>query len=64
MYATGNGVIQDNVFAHMWWNIVATSGGKTATRNRDKVAQEMTPSQLEKAKDLARECVRKKFKGC
>ena len=35
-------------------------GGKL----RDIVAKEMTPSQLEKAQDLARECVRKKFKGC
>jgi hypothetical protein len=24
----------------------------------------MTPAQIEKAQDLARECIRKKYKGC
>ncbi|MEK9947016.1 MAG: tetratricopeptide repeat protein, partial [Alphaproteobacteria bacterium] len=62
MYATGTGVIQDNVYAHMWWNIAASSGNKDAVKNKDIVAGKMTPSQLEKAQDLARECVRKKYK--
>jgi hypothetical protein len=48
----------------MWWNIAASSGNKGAVKNRDIVAKQMTPSQLEKAQDLARECVRKKYKGC
>jgi antitoxin component YwqK of YwqJK toxin-antitoxin module len=64
MYAFGKGVIQDKVHAHMWWNIAASSGNKIAVKNRDKVAKRMTPSQLAKAKDLARECVRKKYKRC
>jgi TPR repeat protein len=64
MYAKGQGVIKDNVYAHMWWNIAASSGNKGAVKNRDIVAKQMTPSQLEKAQDLARECVRKKYKGC
>ena len=64
MYATGQGVVQDNVYAHMWWSIAASSGDKGAIENRDEVAGEMTPSQLEKAQDLARECVRKKYKDC
>ena len=63
MYKEGRGVIQDNVYAHMWFNIAASSGGKLAVENRDIVAKEMTPSQLEKAQDLARECVRKKYKA-
>ena len=64
MYYNGNGVIQDDVYAHMWWSIAASSGDKDAIENRDEVAGEMTPSQLEKAQDLARECVRKKYKDC
>ena len=64
MYKEGQGVIQDNVYAHMWWNIAASSGNKDAVKNRDLLAKEMTPPQLEKAQDLARECVRKKYKGC
>ncbi|MDP6417654.1 MAG: hypothetical protein QGG54_21930 [Gammaproteobacteria bacterium] len=58
MYGTGQGVIQDNVYAHMWWNIAASSGkSKYASKNRDIVAKRMTPSQLAKAQDLARNFV-------
>ena len=64
MYVTGQGIQQDYVRAHIWWNIAASSGDKGAVKNRDKVAGMMTPSQLEKAQDLARECIRKKYKGC
>ena len=64
MYGTGQGVIQDNVYAHMWWNIAASSGDKDAIGSRDIIAKRMTPSQLEKAQNLARECVRKNYKGC
>ena len=64
MYETGQGVPQDNVFAHMWWEIVVLSGDKDAVKNRNTVAKEMTPSQIETARKLARECVRKKYKGC
>jgi len=31
---------------------------------RDLVAKEMTPSQIQEAQRLARECVRKNYKGC
>ncbi len=65
MYANGTGVLQDYVRAHMWFNIASISRkSKNAPKNRDIVAGKMTPSQLEKAQDLARECVRKKYKGC
>ena len=57
MYDYGKGVPQDNVYAYMWYNIAASSGGKEAVK-------QMTPSQLEKAQDIARECIRKKHKGC
>jgi hypothetical protein len=64
MYDEGKGVLKDYVYAHMWYNIAASSGNKVASKNRDLIAKEMTPSQLEKSQDLARECVRKKYKGC
>ena len=63
-YVLGHGVLQDNVDAHMWLNIAASNGNKTDGKVRDLVAKEMTPFQLEKAQDLARECVRKNYKGC
>ena len=64
MYGLGTGVIQDNVYAHMWLNIAASSGIKDAVKNRDIVAKEMTPADISTAQKLARECVRKKYKGC
>jgi hypothetical protein len=64
LYVKGQGVVQDYVYAHMWWNIAASSGNKSAGTNRDKVAGMMTPSQIAEAQDLARECVRKKYKDC
>ena len=59
MYAKGQGVIQDDVMAHMYWNIAAVSGHENAIENRGIVEEYMTPSQLEKAQDLAREWMRK-----
>jgi hypothetical protein len=32
MYGDGTGAIQDNVYAHMWWNIAALSGNKGAVK--------------------------------
>jgi TPR repeat protein len=63
-YVRGQGVIQDNVYAHMWLNIAASSGDKGSVKNRDIVAGKMTPARIEDAQKLARECVRKKYKGC
>ena len=64
MYQYGTGVPQDNVYAYMWWQIAAASGYKDASKNRDNIAKEMTPAQIEKAKKLARECIAKEYKGC
>ena len=64
MYDDGQGVLQDYIRAHMWFNIGASSGDKDASQNRDIVAQRMTPSQIETAQKLARECVKKNYKGC
>jgi len=65
MYDKGQGVLQDYVRAHMWFNIASISGkSKYASKNRDNVAKRMNSTQIETAQNLARECVRKKYKGC
>ena len=64
MYANGEGVLQDHVSAHMWFNIAASMGEKSAAKYRDQIAKSMPPAQIAKAQRLARECVRKKYKGC
>ena len=55
LYVNGSGVTQDYALAHMWWNIAASSGLKDAIYNRDILAKKMSPSQIEKAQDMARE---------
>jgi len=64
MYRNGEGVIQDNVYAHMWFNIAAASGDENGARNRDAIASQMTPAQIAEAQTLARECVAKNYRGC
>ena len=64
MYANGQGVTQDYIRAHMWWNIAASQGDKDAMENRDIVEKKMTPVDISKAQQLARECVAKNYKGC
>jgi TPR repeat protein len=64
MYGNGQGVIQDSVYAHMWFNIAASTGLLAAVEDRDSIADEMTAADISKAQDLARACVQKNFKGC
>jgi len=67
MYATGRGVPQDDVRAHMWYNLAAAGfpAAEAEPRNvvvavRDAVAAKMTPAQIAEAQRLAREWKPKK----
>ncbi len=64
-YALGKGVIQDDIYAHMWANI-ANSNGAEKGKELIKILLEdgMTRSEVDKATDLARDCVKKNYKGC
>ena len=60
MYDNGQGVPQDYVQAHLWFNLAASRlrPGETrdkAIKNRDLVAEHMTPAQIAEAQKLARE---------
>ena len=55
MYHKGEGVLQDYVQAHKWWNIAAANGYEDARINRDLIGKEMTPEQIAEAQRLARE---------
>ncbi len=60
MYAKGQGVPQDDAQAHMWYNLAASrfSPGEKrnkAVKNRDIIAERMTPAQISEAQKLARE---------
>jgi len=54
MYVTGKGVQQDYVLAHMWFNLSSSQGMTTAIKVKNIVKKKMTPRQIEKAQELAR----------
>jgi TPR repeat protein len=59
MYYKGEGVAQDYVMAHMYWNIAGAGGHKDAIKWRGIVEKKMTPSQIAEAQKLAREWMKK-----
>jgi len=64
MYLEGQGIPQDYVRSYMWFNLSAAAGAEIAVNGRDIVTKMMTPSQIEEAQKLARECVAKNYKRC
>ena len=67
MYEKGRGVPRNYVYAYMWMDIASDDDGFEAEWERRALKEfekEMTPSQIQKAKELARACERKQYKGC
>ena len=64
MYADGEGVPEDNVYAYMWWNIAASQGDADASTSKEVVARGMSQSAIEEAQRLSRECVARDYKDC
>jgi S1-C subfamily serine protease len=54
MYYNGKGVLKDYVLAYMWINLGSSNGNKNAVEMRTILEKEMTPSQIEKAQEMAR----------
>ena len=54
LYGNGNGVPQDYIQGHMWFNLAAAKGSQIGRDNRDVIAKLMTPAQIAKAQALAR----------
>ena len=61
-YGNGTGVVQDFVYAHMWLNIAASNGVDKG--NKKEIERKLTTSDISEAQKLARECVKKNYKGC
>lgn len=65
MYARGTGTPEDSILAYMWYHIAAAEAeDKIAEGNRNSLAAQMTPDQLQQAQTLASECVKKNYNGC
>ena len=63
-YYYGEGVNKDIVYAHMWKNISASNGINKAKEELKIIEKKMTSSDISEAQRLARECVKKNYKGC
>ena len=55
LYSNGDGVLQDFVQAHKWYSLAGANGNKNAATRRDALSKRMTPAQIDKAQQLARE---------
>ena len=64
MYSNGEGVTQDKTRAHMWFNISALNGNKSAAESRDQLASTMTPEQLSIAVKNVGKCVNSGYREC
>ena len=64
MYMEGEGVPQENIYAHVWFNIAASNGSDMGAGNRNIVVERMTKDQIEEAQRLARVCVKKDHMDC
>ena len=54
-YELGDGVPQNYILAHMWYNLAAALGYRHPIANRDLIARNMTQAQIAEAQRLARE---------
>lgn len=54
-YCIGQGVGQDYVSAHQWFNLAALKGSDAARQYRGELAREMTAAQVAEAQRLARD---------
>ena len=54
VYLEGKGLPQDYVLAHMWFNLAGSQINEDAIRNRNTLERKMSPSQIEKAQEMAR----------
>jgi TPR repeat protein len=55
LYHTAHGVPHDLVRAHMWYNLATANGYEDGKKWRDRIADEMSPSQVAEAQKMARE---------
>ena len=68
MYANGKGVTRNYVRAYMWIKLalrhLVGNGKKTSSKYLELVAKRMTSSQIFRAQNMARDCLRTWYKSC
>lgn len=63
-YRMGKGVSQNLVIAYMWFDLVSAQDDDYAVSSKKRLAKKMTKTQIEKAQELSRECLKKEYKNC
>ena len=64
IYFGGQGVPQDYITSHMWYNLAAANGDEDAVKNRDIVAGKMSQADVSEAQRRARVCMSSEYKDC
>ena len=64
LHENGQSVLQDNILAHMYYNLGAANGNELGGTDRDKIAKRMIPQDISKAQAMARECMSSNYKNC
>ena len=64
MYEGGQGVIQDDTRAYMWFDIAASNRSDKGREKRDIIAKKMTLVEISKAQDMALDCMSSNYKEC
>ena len=57
MYEKGIGVFTNHVNAYMWYFIAEHKGNEQAGFDRERMTNKMTPTQVDKAQAMARQCL-------
>ena len=55
LYANGQGIAQDIIKAYIWFNLAAAQGVEVAFKNREILAEQMTPEMLANMRKLSME---------
>lgn len=64
MYDKGQGMLQDAISAHMWFNISGANGAQAAIASRDQLASKLSPTDLSEAQRRAKVCMASKYQDC
>jgi len=55
LYANGQGIAQDIIKAYIWFNLAAAQGMHVAFKNREVLAEQMTPEMLTNVRKLSKD---------
>ena len=64
MYYYGKGVLQNNIRAHVWYNIASANGHKKTAKWRDETTAKMTSADISEAQKMAKECMDSNYQNC